>query len=168
MAKTSGGVRGNNITVSYMKETEKAVMLQMVIEVEIAPKGGFVSSLVRDRIWFENVWIPKSQLSDTGRPSEWITKQKKDDIITKNLPENAQILRLNSFFRDANQKRISSELTKKEKQWKKEREKESAKRLEAGKKRYNSLVAKARASGVKGRLTGLKSETIIKKMKKNT
>lgn len=102
----------------YKKETEKAVMLTLIVEAEIAPKGGFTSSMVKDRTYVWDVWIPKTQLSEDGKPSKWITNKKIEEILDKKV-YNAQILSSSGTYKDENGKLFSAGETEQEKNSKK-------------------------------------------------
>lgn len=62
------------------RETEKALQVETEAYVEFAPRGGFTSSLIKDRTYNMKVWIPKSQIKD-GKPSDWIKSMKENDLM---------------------------------------------------------------------------------------
>jgi hypothetical protein len=74
------------------KESDKAVNTTIQIYLEIAPKGGYTSSLVRDKTFNREVWIPKSQITD-GLPSSWVVNQKLNESIEwAELHYNCQVI----------------------------------------------------------------------------
>ena len=83
MAKTSGSNRGGGggsgkskeSKIVGFKESEKAIQIEAKYSAEVAPKGGFVSSMVRDTSGTLKIWIPKTQI-ENGAISEWIGSQK--------------------------------------------------------------------------------------------
>ena len=130
---------------SYFAETEKAVKLQLQLDyVDLETSKTY------------DVWIPKSQLDATGRPGEWITKEKVKEFKHPNWGSVA----FNPVWRDAKGNSFGAGKTAKEKAY----AKENAKKFEAGKKSYNDLIAKAKAHGVKVRV-GMKRSTIEAKLK---
>lgn len=62
-----------------VKETEKAIQVEIVADVEFIPCGCYVSSMVKERTYNLKIWLPKSQVKD-GTPSEWITCQKEAEL----------------------------------------------------------------------------------------
>lgn len=54
----------------YKAESEKAVKLTIAIDYYNA-----------DRTKEYDVWVPKSQLADDGRPGTWISNAKVDDVV---------------------------------------------------------------------------------------
>ena len=61
------------------KETEKAIQVEIVADVEYVPDGGYTSSMVKYRTYNLKIWLPKSQVKD-GTPSEWITSKKENEL----------------------------------------------------------------------------------------
>lgn len=102
------------------------------------------------------VWVPKSQLSKEGIPGQWISEVKAEDVIESKWGGAAF-----SYWEDANGETYRAGMTKKEKKFKKQRER----RFEAGKKSYNELINKAKSMGIKGIRVGLRRSTIEKKIK---
>lgn len=87
MAKGSGGTRGGGASrastpqLSVVKETEKAVQVEASAYVEYVPdRGGFTSSMIKDKTFNMKVWLPKSQIKD-GKPSDWIKGKKEADLV---------------------------------------------------------------------------------------
>jgi hypothetical protein len=72
-------------------ETEKAVQVTAQVYLEIAPKGGFTSSLIRDKVFQTNIWFPKSQIKD-GMPSGWIISQKLREFEQQAELRDCQVL----------------------------------------------------------------------------
>jgi len=62
-------------TMKTLKETEKAVQIEATVMMEIAPKGGFVSSLIRDRQGKWTFWCPKSVISNDNIASWFLDKK---------------------------------------------------------------------------------------------
>lgn len=82
MAKTSGNNRGTKSAgggISFFRETEKAVQLELAYDITVAPSRGFTSSLAQDLIGREKVWVPKSQIQD-GKLSDWIYNSKVKEV----------------------------------------------------------------------------------------
>ena len=50
--------------IKPLKETEKAIMVQMAYDIEVAPDFGYSSSMVKNKVGTLQVWIPKSQIKD--------------------------------------------------------------------------------------------------------
>jgi len=61
------------------RETEKAIQVEIMAEVEFVPNGGYTSSMVKYRTYNLKIWLPKSQVKD-GVPSQWITTMKENDL----------------------------------------------------------------------------------------
>mgnify|MGYP001214829455 CR=1 FL=1 len=53
-----------------IRETEKALQFESTVYMEVAPKGGFVSSLIKDRMGKWTFWCPKSVVKD-GVIADW-------------------------------------------------------------------------------------------------
>lgn len=66
--------------LSVVKETEKALQVEAVANVEFAPNGGFTSSMIKEKNYNMKVWLPKSQIKD-GKPSDWIKGKKEQDLL---------------------------------------------------------------------------------------
>ena len=65
------------------RETEKAIQVEIIADVEFVPNGGYTSSMVRYRTYNLKIWLPKSQVKN-GVPSEWITSMKENDLKEDN------------------------------------------------------------------------------------
>jgi hypothetical protein len=65
-------------TINFLAETEKAVKVNMEVSASIAPRGGYVSSMIKSKSWSVQVWMPKSQLNE-GKFSEWIMNKKAEE-----------------------------------------------------------------------------------------
>lgn len=142
----------------YLAETEKAVKLTLIVE-------DFVFEDTKKR----DVWVPKSQLAEDGRPSQWITRQKALEFYTG---IDSSYSNYEAIWQDKAGKRFEWSLTKREEEWAKERAKRERKRakerkkaFEKGKKEYAELVQKAKDMGVKGIRVGLKKKTILRKIR---
>lgn len=61
------------------RETEKAIQVEIMADVEFVPNGGYTSSMVKYRTYNLKIWLPKSQVKD-GVPSQWITTMKENDL----------------------------------------------------------------------------------------
>ena len=61
------------------RETEKAIQVEIMAEVEFVPNGGYTSSMVKYCTYNLKIWLPKSQVKD-GVPSQWITSMKENDL----------------------------------------------------------------------------------------
>ena len=142
--KSSGGGNVVNNRPSYFGETEKAVKLRLTVE-----DHDLESSRSRE------VWVPKSQLSDDGRPGEWITNQKAQEFYSARRAST----QFEATWTDANGRTFSAGKTAKEQQASQKRQAA----FEAGKASYNQLLAFAKSKGVKVR-TGMKRSTILKKL----
>lgn len=81
-------------------------MLTLTVKADIAPRGGFTSSMVKYRTYTEDVWIPKSQLTENGKPSKWITGKKIEEILNKKFI-NHQIISSDGTYTDADGKSFS-------------------------------------------------------------
>lgn len=163
MGKTSGGNRGASSKIVGFAESEKAIQLEVRYSGEVAPKGGYVSSQVRDVSGTTKVWIPKTQI-ERGNISEWIASQKRDEIetyITSRRFMNAQVTHLNMTFSDATGRGVKVKATKKEAQYKKEREAKRTQAIENAKQRREKLVAQAKANGYTAHMR-MKTSTLQK------
>lgn len=58
-----------NSIPKYIKETEKAVLLTLIIDYPLHEGTGKY-----------DVWVPKSQLDENGVPNEWIAEKKAENI----------------------------------------------------------------------------------------
>ncbi|EOT29502.1 hypothetical protein C805_00086 [Eubacterium sp. 14-2] len=123
---------------SYFKESEKAVQLQA--NFQRRDTGAEYS---------KKVWIPKSQLTEDGRPSRWIEGQKQDQ-------EGSYVM----SWQDSKGKKFGSGMTQREKEYAQNRQK----RFESGAKSYNDLLSKAKSMGIKGVRKGMKRSTIQRKI----
>ena len=132
---------------AYFGETEKAVSLKITVE-----DYDLESTKTR------TVWVPKSQLAEDGRPSEWITEQKAQEFYSSRRSSS----QYSATWEDAKGNTFSAS--------KSAREIESANRrtkaFEAGKQSYNALIAEARSLGIKGVRVGMKRSTIEEKIRK--
>lgn len=79
-----------------LKETEKAVQVEANVIMEIAPKGGFVSSLIRERSGKWTFWCPKSVVKDDVI-ADWFLGKKINEAreYYEDKFYNAQILTIN-------------------------------------------------------------------------
>lgn len=75
-----------------IQETDKAVKLKCLFELEYSPKGGFTSSLVKDKSITIDSWFPKSALEENGSPKDWIIRKREKELSEKYLPLNSQVL----------------------------------------------------------------------------
>lgn len=82
--------------MTTLKETEKAIQIESTVYMEIAPKGGFVSSLVRDRQGKWTFWVPKSLIKDNVI-ADWFLAKKINEArdYYESKMYDAQILSLN-------------------------------------------------------------------------
>lgn len=90
-AKEKGWLKEDK-KVKPIQETDKAVKLKCLFELEYAPRGGFTSSLVKDKSIKIDSWFPKSALEENGSPKDWIIRKKEKELSEKYLPLNSQIL----------------------------------------------------------------------------
>jgi hypothetical protein len=143
---------GKKPRYQYLGETEKAVKVKASFYVEYAPSGGFVSSLVRDKQFDTEMWIPKSQVNKDGSVSEWIYKQKMQEAEDKALSRvlDYQVLDRKLTLSDARGREIKQDnaITKK--------------KFAAGAKKHDALIAEAKKLGVSGVRQNLKSSTLQK------
>lgn len=146
MGRGSSGKATPSQKPAYISESPKAVKLRISVEDHIL-----------ERTLSREVWVPKSQLSDDGRPGEWITDQKAQELYSTRRAKSEYT----ATWKDANGKEFSSGQTAKEKN--NAQAKQAA--FDAGKASYNALVAYAKAQGIKGVYVGLKRSTIEKKIK---
>lgn len=141
------GSRSGGGKPKYFGETEKAVSLKISVT-------DYDLETTRTR----TVWVPKSQLASDGRPSEWITEQKAQELYSSRRSSS----QYEAKWSDADGKTFSAS--------KSAREIESASRrakaFEAGKQSYNALIAEAKALGIKGIRVGMKRSTIEEKIRK--
>lgn len=79
-----------NTSLIITRETEKAIQVEIMAEVEFVPNFGYTSSMVKYRTFNMKIWLPKSQVKD-GVPSKWITSVKENDLKEDNWL-NGQIL----------------------------------------------------------------------------
>jgi hypothetical protein len=82
-----------------LKETEKALQIEGRIYVEYAPKGGFVSSLVRDLNSKYTFWCPKSVVKN-GIIAGWFLSKKVEEATSyfEGKLINSQILTIDIFY----------------------------------------------------------------------
>ena len=139
--KGTKGDSGKQSKPSYFRETEKAVQLQANFQRK--DTGDEYSKLV---------YVPKSQLTEDGRPSQWIENQKGND-------EHSYVM----SWQDANGKKFSAGQTQKEKEYATKRQEKFA----AGQKSYNELIQQAKNMGIKGVRVGMKRKTIEEKIRKH-
>jgi hypothetical protein len=80
------------------KETEKAIQIKSEVYMEVAPIGGFTSSLIKDRTGSWTFWCPKSVYSD-GKPADWFIEKKAAEAkeFYENKFFNAQILNVKLY-----------------------------------------------------------------------
>lgn len=129
---------------AYFKETEKAVQLKLTVE-----------DYTTEQVISKLVYVPKSQLSEDGKPGEWITRQKVGEFYNgRYVPDHS------ATWSDANGKDFSSSMTKKEV----ENAKKRGAAFKSGQNSYNELVAEAKRLGVKGARVGMKRTTLQKKI----
>lgn len=155
---------------SYLRETEKAVMLTMQISGEVAPQGGFVSSMVRDFNATQDVWIPKSQLDEQGRPSAWILEQKANEITDRRMPMNGRMLNSNVRVLDANKNVVPTGMTAKDREFAARRQAQQASfetKKQAGLDRYTAKINKAKELGIKGVRIRMKTSTLNELLKEH-
>lgn len=142
-----GGSSGNTVSrPSYFGESEKAVQLRLTVE-----------DYDLDQTRSRTVWVPKSQLADDGRPSNWITQQKAQEFYNHSRSASSYA----ATWEDAKGKRFSASATRTEKA----REQARKERFNAGAQSYNQLVQQAKAMGIKGIRVGMKRKTIEKKIR---
>lgn len=136
----------------YFAETEKAVQLRLIVnDFDLGERSAVV-------------WVPKSMLAEDGRPGEWISVLKADELSDKMKFESPMGYR----WEDKSGESFKYSLTKKDTERRedfKKRKAEREKRFEAGKQNYNALIAEAKALGIKGVRVGLKKKTLEKKIR---
>lgn len=132
----------------YFKESEKAVQLKLSVE-----------DVDLDQKRTRTVWVPKSQLADDGRPSEWITEQKSQEFY----PVKRPLSQYQTTWEDANGLKFGASKTQKEKEAAERKSQQRQKSID----RYDNLVSVAKAAGVKGVRSGMKAATIIQKINKS-
>lgn len=141
----SSGISNNVSKPSYFKESEKAVQLKINVT-------DYDLEQTRSR----TVWVPKSQLAENGRPSEWITNQKAQEFYSGGRARGS----FEATWEDASGKKFSASKTSKEIEYDKKRQA----KYNAGVKSYNDLVSEAKALGIKGARVGLKRSTLLQKI----
>lgn len=129
--------------MKYFAETEKAVKLAIVID---------YYNVERTRSY--QVWVPKSQLAADGKPGEWITNIKAEEVT------DFMIGGMFECWEDAEGNCFGPSKTAKELAIAAEKEQ----KFEAGKKAYNDLIEKAKAAGIKGIRVGMRRATIEAKL----
>lgn len=159
MAKNSGGTRKKypsqkKYEYEFAKESEKAVMMTMKYSIEIAPRGGYVSSQVKYRNGAMNVWVPKSQIQD-GKISDWIAQQKAEEANDWVLSKFSfgQVISNDVHFFDKNDKEIEKATSKKQQAF------------EKGVEKHQRLYDEAKKLGIKGVRIKMKSATLETKIK---
>lgn len=108
-----------------------------------------MSSQVRDVSGTTKVWVPKTQI-ENGNLSEWIASQKRgeiEDYVTSRRFMNSQVVHMNTTFSDATGKNIKVKPTRKETQYKKEREAKRKAALDKATKERTDLITQAKANG---------------------
>lgn len=132
--------------MEYIRETERAVCLKLVVE-----------DYDTEQTRVAQVWVPKSQLSENGVPGVWITEQKVSEFYASPRTSSQYV----AHWESASGKLYDPELT--------EREAKTAERrlarIAEGINSYNDLLSKAKAAGIKGIRKGMRRETIVQKMK---
>lgn len=103
------------------------------------------------------MWVPKSQLADDGRPSNWITQQKAQEFYSRNRAAGS----FSATWEDASGKKFGASATRMEAA----RAKEAQDRFNAGVQSYNQLVRQAKQMGIKGIRVGMKRKTIEQKIR---
>lgn len=135
-------------TVSYYSQTEKAVKLKIIVD-------DFDTEQTKSRI----VWVPKSQLTNDGKPSLWITEQKAQEFYSsRRATGNYEVKWEDAKGRSFNAAPTRNEL---------EKAQHRQERFNAGAKAYNDLVAEAKALGIKGIRAGMRRKTIEDKIRKH-
>lgn len=138
----------NSDSISPFRESEKAIQVQMRYSMDIAPNGGFTSSMVQDRMGAINVWIPKSQIKD-GQISEWVAnkqKQQQEKYFADRM--NGRIISSFVEFIDAKGKTIKIDNS------------ETKEKIAAGAKKHDDLLAQAKSLGIKGARKNMRSATL--------
>ena len=79
----------NNMTI--IKETEKAIQVNVILDVDYAPCGGFTSSMVKNRTITTTAWFAKSIIKD-GVVPEYFVKKKSEEIAEKFCPCNGKVI----------------------------------------------------------------------------
>lgn len=103
------------------------------------------------------VWVPKSQLSNEGHPSYWITEEKARSFYSFERRHT----QYEATWYDATGRKIEPQATAKEAEI---ADRRIAKAV-AAKKAYNDLLDRAKAMGVKGVRKGMKRKTIEEKIR---
>ncbi len=127
--------------MKYFAETEKAVKLALVID---------YVNYEKTKVY--HVWVPKSQLAADGKPGEWITSVKVDEVKEKRDG-------IFDCWMDADGHGFLPSMTAKEL----ERQAQRTSRFEAACKAYDELIERAKAAGCKVR-KGMKRATIEAKL----
>ena len=65
--------------MKIVKETEKAVQVEIMFSAEIAPSRGFTSSMIRDFNRTFATWFPKSVIKD-GQVADWFMAKKIEEL----------------------------------------------------------------------------------------
>ena len=166
--RAGGGARGGGGAAgkpkyTYLAESDKAVKVKLSMYAEYAPQGGFVSSMVRDKTINTEVWIPKSQMVK-GEPTTWIMNAKATEIAERFTPMNGRVLSKSATFMDANNKVFKGSESAMSRKIRLEKQK----KFNAGVKKHDALVAQAKAMGIKGIHSHMKSSTLQGLIAKNT
>lgn len=137
----SGRSAARSSKPKYFGESDRAVQLRLTVE-------DYDLEQTRSR----TVWVPKSQLADDGRPSNWITQQKAQEFYSGNRAAGS----FSATWEDASGKKFGSSATRAEAA----RAKQRQDRFNAGVQSYNQLVQQAKQMGIKGIRVGMKRKTI--------
>ncbi|GIV35416.1 MAG: hypothetical protein KatS3mg031_2951 [Chitinophagales bacterium] len=76
--KKAEWVQSNYITIPdnvIVEEREKAIKIAVRVSAEVAPKGGFVSSLVRSISTETMMWLPKAVVRNGLAPKDFLNKK---------------------------------------------------------------------------------------------
>ncbi len=154
MAKGSGGTRKQAPSkrgLEPLKETEKAIMIQLIYDIDVAFEGGYSSYMTSNKTGTLQVWIPKSQTKD-GKITDWIAQNKKqeaEDFVMKKFV-NAKVTNSSVHFLDKNNKLISIDTSAKEAA------------MAKGLQKHDNLLAEAKTLGIKEAKINMKTSTIQK------
>lgn len=128
----------NQSKPSYFKETEKAVQLKLsVYDYDLEQRIS------------RKVWVPKSQLSEDGKPSHWITQEKAREFY--NISRNSS--QFSATWEDSKGNTFGHSVKKS--------------KGDNSKKSYTDLVKEAKELGIKGIRVGLRRKTLEEKIKKH-
>lgn len=140
------GGSGESSRPSYISETDKAVKLSLSVE-----DYDLGTTKTRD------VWIPKSQLDEQGRPSQWITQQKAQEFYQSG--RNAS--QFGTTFKDAGGREVKTGATKSER----ERATKEIQRYQSNMSKRDGLFEQAKSLGIKTS-SRMKSDTLREKIEK--